>query len=53
MITTVVGNGGSDFSGDSGPALQASLSFPIGIFLDDKNNLLIADSFNNRIQKLM
>lgn len=52
IITTVVGNGRSDFSGDSGPALQASLSFPIGIFLDDKNNLLIADSFNNRIRKV-
>jgi sugar lactone lactonase YvrE len=52
IITTVVGNGRSDFSGDGGPAFQASLSFPIGIFLDNKNNLLIADSFNNRIRRV-
>ena len=35
--------------GEGGPALEATLSQPKGIALDDEGNLYIADTFNNRI----
>jgi sugar lactone lactonase YvrE len=52
IITTVAGNGKSGYSGDGGPATAASLSSPIGIALDSKGNLYIADSSANRIRKV-
>ena len=51
-IATVAGNGISDFGGDNGPALAASLKGPQGITLDAQGNLYIADTFNNRIRKV-
>ena len=51
-ISTVAGNGSQAFSGDGGPAIAASLSKPFGVFVDDKDNLYIADMGNNRIRKV-
>lgn len=54
IITTVVGNGQGGifgaFSGDNGPATEASLSFPHGVALDAGGNLFLADRFNHRIR---
>jgi len=50
IITAVAGNGNSGFAGDGGPAINASLNFPMGIFLDGAGNLFIADSNNNRVR---
>jgi trimeric autotransporter adhesin len=51
IITTVAGNGTNvGFSGDGGPAIDASLYFPQGIALDGAGNLYIADSGNNRVR---
>jgi uncharacterized protein (TIGR03437 family) len=52
FITTAVGNGTRDFSGDSGPATSASLSNPGGVAIDAARNLYIADGYNNRIRKV-
>jgi len=52
IITTVVGTGDSGFSGDEGPAIQADLSYPLGIAVDPLGNLFIADLGNNRIRKV-
>ena len=52
IISTVAGNGEPGFSGDGGPATEASLWVPEGILLDDSGNLYIADSANNRIRKV-
>ncbi len=52
IITTVAGNGIAGFSGDDGPAIQASLQFPIGVAVDSFLNLYIADGDNNRIRKV-
>jgi sugar lactone lactonase YvrE len=49
-ITTVAGNGTAGFSGDGGPATQASLWYPKGVLVDAAGNLLIVDSFNSRIR---
>lgn len=52
IISTVAGNGTSGYSGDGGPATQASLAGPIGVFGDAVGNIYIADSSNNVIRKV-
>jgi len=51
IINTIVGNGTAGFSGDGGPALDASLAFPKGVAFDRAGNLYIADNNNRRIRK--
>ncbi|MBI4472668.1 MAG: SBBP repeat-containing protein, partial [Acidobacteria bacterium] len=51
-ISTVAGNGEYDFSGDNGPAVNASLKSPYGIAIDRAGNLYIADTGNNRVRKV-
>src|SRR6266496_6077557 len=51
-ITTVAGNGTPGFCGDDGPATSACLNVPEAVTVDDEGNLLIADTFNNRIRKV-
>ncbi len=46
VITTVVGNGIAGYSGDGGPATQASINFPYSAIFDSNGNFYIAD-FNN------
>jgi sugar lactone lactonase YvrE len=50
-LITVAGTGRPGLSGDGGPATQAQLDMPIGVALDRKGDLYIADSFNHRIRK--
>jgi sugar lactone lactonase YvrE len=50
IITTVAGNGTAGFSGDGGPATQASLNLPSGLAVDRKGNLYISDRSNNRVR---
>jgi len=52
IISTVVGNGMSEFSGDGGPATAAGLFNPGGVAVDTAENLYIADSVNSRIRKV-
>ena len=52
VITTVAGNGTSGFSGDGGPATEASLAAPGGVAVDSAGNLFIADHDNHRIRKV-
>jgi sugar lactone lactonase YvrE len=52
VITTVAGNGSSGFSGDGGPATQATFRDPHGVAVDSAGNLYIADSVNNRIRRV-
>jgi hypothetical protein len=49
-IYTVAGNGRFEFSGDGGPATSAGLRDPAGVTVDRPGNLLIADSFDNRVR---
>jgi sugar lactone lactonase YvrE len=49
-IYTVAGNGTMGFAGDGGPATAAALGIPEGVSVDPSGNLLIADSFNNRVR---
>ena len=52
IITTVVGNGTTGYSGDGGAATNASLRFPRCIALDAAGNLFIADSGSSVIRKV-
>jgi Gluconolactonase len=50
-VSTVAGNGKAGFSGDGGPANEASMNQPHSIQFDAKHeNLLICDISNNRIR---
>jgi sugar lactone lactonase YvrE len=51
-LRRVAGNGIPNFSGDGGPATQASLFQPWGVCFDSSNNLYIADKYNGRIRKV-
>jgi uncharacterized protein (TIGR03437 family) len=51
-LSIVAGNGVRGFSGDGGPALDASLYFPGGLALDQDGNLFISDTTNFRIRRV-
>jgi len=51
-ITTVAGDGNHDYSGDNGPATQAQLNKPSGVFVDVLENIYIADTENHVIRKV-
>jgi sugar lactone lactonase YvrE len=53
IITTVAGNGNNGYSGDGGKATSASLNSPYGVAVDASGNLFIADTYNNRIRKVI
>src|SRR6266704_3430795 len=49
-LYTVAGAGTSGFAGDGGPATAAGLRDPQGVTADPSGNLVIADSFDNRVR---
>ena len=52
IITTIAGTGQTAFSGDGGPATNASFNYPSAIVLDDVGNLYVADPNAERIRKV-
>ena len=52
LITTFAGTGTSGYSGDDGPATDARLNYPKGLFADQSGNVFIADTLNHRIRKV-
>ncbi len=50
LLTTVAGSGIPGYSGDGGPAVDATLFYPYGISCDAAGNLSIADTDSNRIR---
>ncbi len=51
-ITTLAGAGAFGFGGDGGPATDALLRLPRGVFAGDDGCIYIADSQNHRIRKV-
>jgi len=52
IITTVAGNGHEGYSGDGGPATEASLNRPLDVCVGADGTLYISDSRNNRIRRV-
>ncbi|MER2556000.1 MAG: PKD domain-containing protein [Candidatus Competibacter denitrificans] len=53
IISTFAGSGVRGLGGDGGPALQAELNSPGGVAMMADGSVLIADSGNNRIRRVM
>lgn len=51
-ISTYAGNGSTGFSGDGGPATQASFNSPVGVSADAGGNVFVADTFNHRVRRI-
>lgn len=52
VISTVAGNGSFDFSGDGGPAIEASLYSPYAVAVGKSGYIFIADFVNNRVREV-
>jgi sugar lactone lactonase YvrE len=51
-IATIAGTGAAGWTGDGGPAVNATLNCPQGMAFDQQGNLLIADSANHVVRKI-
>lgn len=51
-IATFAGTSLRGFSGDGGPATKAEFSNPEGVTVDSAGNVIVVDSFNNRIRRI-
>lgn len=52
IITTVAGTGTAGYSGDGGPATNATINSPYGLATDKAGNLYIADFNNQAVRKV-
>lgn len=52
IITTIAGTGAGSYSGDGGPAVNATLFAPFRCAIDHAGNLYISDKNNSRIRKI-
>jgi sugar lactone lactonase YvrE len=52
IITTVAGNGDTQYSGDGSQATEAGIPGPDGLFVDAAGNILIGDTTDSRIRKV-
>jgi streptogramin lyase len=50
VISTIAGSGRKGFSGDGGPATQATMNEPYGLALDTDGHLFIVDRLNARVR---
>ena len=52
QVSLFAGTGAQGFSGDNGPALQATFSSPSGLVMDSQGTLYIADTGNQRVRAI-
>jgi hypothetical protein len=50
LIATLAGSGTCGFAGDGGPAMSAEFMHISDVTTDPSNNVLVADTYNNRIR---
>ncbi len=51
-VTTIAGTGEKGFSGDGGPATEATMSWVRDIAIDDAGNVYFSDSLNHRVRMI-
>ncbi len=51
-ISTIAGTGAAGYSGDDGPAIDATFNTPRGVTMDPSGNVYIADVANNVIRRI-
>jgi sugar lactone lactonase YvrE len=52
-LERLAGQGKPQYGGDGGSALDASVSYPFGIVIDQTGQLFVADTFNHRIREIV
>ena len=52
VLELVAGTGQAGFGGDGGPATEAQLNVPSGVFVDKEVNVYIADITNRRVRRI-
>jgi sugar lactone lactonase YvrE len=52
IITTIAGNGKAASTGDSGPAISASLNAPAALVFDAAGNLYVGERDGNRVRRI-
>ena len=52
VISSLAGLDSAGFSGDGGPATNATLAYPAAVATDASGNVLVADSQNNRVREI-
>jgi sugar lactone lactonase YvrE len=53
VIHTVAGDGVEGYKGDGGPAINAEVDRPRGVFIDGSGNMFIADTNNRAIREVV
>jgi DNA-binding beta-propeller fold protein YncE len=51
-ISTIAGTGAIGGGGDGGPATMATVNVPVAIATDDRGDVFVADSGNNRVRRI-
>ena len=51
-IDTIAGSGDPGHGGDGGPAVEARLSFPSGVAVDNAGNVYISDYYSQRVRRV-
>jgi trimeric autotransporter adhesin len=52
IISTYAGTGAAGYSGDGGPAVMATFRYPVGVAVDDSNNVYVAEQNTNVVRKI-
>ncbi|MCW3121812.1 MAG: hypothetical protein JWQ38_1304 [Flavipsychrobacter sp.] len=52
IVTNIAGTGVAGFSGDGGPATNATFRGPMGVAIDASGNIYVADMVNERVRKI-
>ncbi len=52
IITTIAGTGYVGYFGDDGPAINAEFYLPFGLYVDEQQNIFIADDENGAVRKI-